>query len=771
MKRIRSKGCGYEYLSGTTYTCSGIPKFHSIFATTDVYAYGSTSTSDAAWVSTIDNYAQLPQEFEGFVMTLTPVLDMNSAKVEVPELSCRVNMDPFQECQPSVLNGDLPVSVVAADSGFLDLWQTVPGYADVVYEVVDGSTSTMLSTMPVVLQPPEQAESDDIVYTVGPGILEPMLDTMFPPIGIDTITEAGVIGDWAVMEFNVVDQWRRVVDDRLRNIYTVAQPTDFRRSNALLNLENAKNIHGICDNFTITATTDQVILPVSSTNTPQYYDISGGTVHIDNNVVIVEGTTSYSNQFAAYLDIFTRTPTEDDQSIYGATITTDNGYGVSGLVPADTHVKFEYIGGVVRVEGGTVPERDAEQYALYEIQQGDCLYEISLSGGTGGGGGGSTCSCEPYMGPFALIQGSTSGTVRLHAFDEIDDDVRLKTGLVKYGSDTLAIDIETFSVSGEKDIYLTLDFTNPEAPVPGWEIVPEASTESATSATTTESTPSAEDTATDTEAASATDDQDPDPNVMHIRIGRVSAGPLIYDEVTLIDTPATGTASVAGTTVRVFTDFISDGAIVEPSLYPILLDTDVPFYVTGGTVFEVSGGTLTGSYGVAPSGGTFAAVAHAKQMIDITQVQYGDIVLGAPEPQHDDPGGNVYNGPFKLVGGTSSVSFECLEKDNNNNCVSIGDIVMNGETRYPVPPSDASVEISGASPQFVYAHVTGTNSVVFDTASTYSGTPPAYTVRLARITGTVTSSVVSGTTIYSMDGEVSVDQFHYGDIYVDGRWL
>ena len=134
--------------------------------------------------------------------------------------------------------------------------------------------------------------------------------------------------------------------------------------------------------------------------------------------------------------------------------------------------------------------------------------------------------------------------------------------------------------------------------------------------------------------------------------------------------------------------------------------------------------------------------------------------------------GGTYSGPFHIIQDSDGLSFECIEwTDNNQRCASIGDLVINGYIRTPIGMTTISGSTASDS-AYIYAHVTSPSAVTFDTDPAPSGTPPAYTVRLAKITGaTTTETVVEGQTVYELHGgTIDILQYHHGDLYVDGRW-
>jgi hypothetical protein len=425
MRRIQPNGCGYD-----GFVCKGLTRLRDIFMQTPVDIYRTDNPTDDDWVWTndtsvvyghtysqqqecVDNYAQVPQSFEGFVMTLTPVIDMSGGTntIEVPEIACRTNMDPFTT-ELSVLNppnDTYTVNPNTVNTGLIDLYNQVPKYNDDVYAYIGDDREQQ--HLKISIKPAYK-------FTIGPGLLEPMLDTMFPPVGVDTITSPDTLGDFTVWLFNEFNTWKGLVDDRLRNLYQVVPHYDYSKINGLLNLEDAKNREGGCSNFNIHPTYSVPVIGVSIT-APLYSIDSrradvGGKIKVDGQDITVLPLIDEEAPFDAYLDIFDYT--SDGETITGATITTRTSQGLpvstTTGISGFTHKKFEYIGSVRGTTASNTPEAtDYTKYTLYEIEQGDCIYEISLSGGTGGGGG--TCTCDPYVyyGPFMVtaVAGTTIG--------------------------------------------------------------------------------------------------------------------------------------------------------------------------------------------------------------------------------------------------------------------------------------------------------------------------------------------------------------------------
>lgn len=775
MRRIRSTGCGYSLVPGKSYTCSGVAHLDDMFKTTPTNIFGtevirttsSEEYSNEEWIGnpdrllkgSIDNYSQLPQAFEGFVMTLTPVLDMDATNAgpEVPELECRINFDPFAKVVGSVLNTS-PEYTSDSDTrndGFLNLYNSVfPNYTKTVYveaktkeqlqteavadnliyydmpAYLSGSTVTEEEGIGWVIQPNTDQETGKTSYVslmAGPGILEPMLDTSFPPIGVDTITGPDIIGDFTMWEFNTIAQWQHTVDTRLNNIRIPSVTVDYGKVNGLINLENAKNQDGPCTNFQIQQISTNSVIQFDALNEaelgyPEYF-ISGGDIVVDGETIAnISGLTATGAIFDAYLDIFKYGQTEDTL-VLGATVTdryNEYGFPVS-TIPATgifQHKKFEYIGSVTRTINTDSPVTGGTIYTLYEIEQGDCIYEVTLGGGTAAP---APCEQYEYEGPFKVVAGTTSGTIALEPFDYIGADPQLYTGFVVNGDLTIPAPIGSVDVGVYADVYAKIDLNTNKVSYEMEE--PDTGTQ---------------------EQQEEQEDTPPDPNIVYVRLARVSRGSVQYETVVLGGSTTGYNGNIKGNPVSIYSDFC---VAPTPSLFPIDLNKDVPF-VTGGTVYEVIGGTLTGNYGVAPSGGTYAATVYATQEFDILQIQHGDIVLCGNTVTPTPVVGSAYSGPFTVTVTDGTATITC------DDCPEYGDepeitgyYSINGGVATAMPVLDGVAVDAG---DYVYLQFSTGAPVLSTTPST---SPAVYNVLLARVTGATSAA-----------------QLHYGNIHVDGRW-
>lgn len=470
LKRIARNRCGYD-----GYKCRPIPKLNPLFQNTytDIYAVKDIKTAvmgafDSAWVGpssydssmlvgTIDNYAQLPQQFEGFIMTLAPIINMGTdVTPEVPELACRVDFNPFTYGSSSIENNspEYTANNATAETGFLDYYTQLELYSSAVYvdveggtEVVDGGTAvvvegstaevvgatyTLATDMPAYIQGSTITKDshlgwiiggDKITLTAGPGLLEPMLDTELPPIGIDTIPSADIIGDFAMWEFNTINQWQRLVDARLNGLKTVIPTVDYGGVKGLYNLKNEEYQKSACGNFQISVANPlEPIIGTLDMNTP-LYEISGGTIYLNGQYVSIGGVPAIDEDtgeyevnevsgefeyvlapFTAYLDVAPSGNTASVITYPGSNVTIDETKREAGHT-------YIYIGAVKSVSASAnFPLEGGTAFKLYKIEQGDCIDEVRTNYG----------GSDEYPGPFVVAVGYSSATPYIYVggFDE-----------------------------------------------------------------------------------------------------------------------------------------------------------------------------------------------------------------------------------------------------------------------------------------------------------------------------------------------------------------
>jgi len=632
MRRIKTAGCGWSISDGT-YTCHGLPKLDIVFGTTSLVG----STVDGI---VYDQFNRLPQHIEGFRMTLSPILDMGGTAIspEVPELACRVNFDPFDDSTDSVLNtgSDLTVNDLLKNTGFIDMYNNGPGYKDKFYVSVSGTTYHM------------RDDSDYPIYTdsavMEPGALEPMLDTQFGPVQIDMPPTPDLTTDAIIYSLAGLQSWRHTIDTRVSNTYVNVSET------GMVNLENAKNQAGPCSQFNIVAVPSATASFATVIGAPDFSDypsymITGGTLTVDG-VLLPKEVEPFSPPgaiFDAYLDVFRY------NNILGATITTTDPSlpNLPISLPPSTgvfeHLKFEYIGSVRSVTTANGPISGSTAWKLYEIDQGDCIYEITIGGGTGGGGP------YEYDGPFKVtVSGSESGvTVEVTGIDHIMDGDHWKTmaghitfaGLWDSGiianTWTSAFPTSQLLEGGEADVFLrvaaltTTTTTTTESEVTTPVIVTdEEQNQEVVYNTTT-------DTSYSTGYAyyvntfpgwSQPEPKDPGQTVTVtesapyiVRLAKITGVSMVIDHTTNTGTPQQD-PDVEGIVPETAEDLAGVGADVS---YNTTSAEGPAATITGGTIHLVEGGTCTGFSVI----GETVSVWYKASGGNVKQVQHGDVYV------------------------------------------------------------------------------------------------------------------------------------------------
>ena len=793
MKRIPENRCGYD-----GYTCKPIGRLNQLFAHTYTSAFSTVDVASGTeaghdyrpntsqWVGVlggtnnqgvIDNYSQLPQAFEGFRMTLTPIIDMSgtSESPEVPELDCRVTFDPFATDVDAVLNttpnSNYTYNPATIHNGFLDFYNQVnPSYFETVYVDVEGATSLLFHNMPAYLSGSTVQAVDGIGYeiigtednpivslTAGPGILDPMLDTELPAIGIDTIPSADIIGDFAMWEFNTINQWQKLVDARLNGMKAVIPKIDYGGVTGLYNLKNAEYQKGNCVNFRIQEADFSIPVIGSTGMVAPTYTISGGTIYLNNRSVSISGTTTDLSVFAAYLDI------EPSGTTGSIRIFSTAGVPEGSREAGHTYV---YIGQVAQIDG--LPDSPIEggtAFTLYKIEQGDCIDELRTN----------YDSSDEYAGPFVVLTGSSNGTPYFYVsgFDGTESaplagKIYLNGSFLNWGpvQDLTGTGTESFVYA-----HITLTASDSTAAVSGYTL-----SDCSYDRTETVAAPSSTTSI-----------------VYTIRLGRIlsdnSVNQLHFGDIYLytgassqqisvrytgpfhVVTGTAGGGSADGLAVegthgdplgqagKIFINGTTSGIGSNGNVENVILPCDVyaNVYLTK---------TNNNKYAVASCGYStvkktdttdyilynvrLARAYRSNQDILIEQTHFGDIYIDM-EPA-TTAAATGYSGPFSVsVDSNGTYHVTCPDCGVNASTAAIvGWYSINGQYETEVTGTTYSGPVGTADA--VYFHKTAANMWI-DTSAGNTTDPTDYTVRLARI---------SGGTAY---------QLHFGNIFIDGRWI
>ena len=746
MRRIKATGCGYSLDPGRSYTCNGLPKLKSSFGTTNMDTATKTD-----WLSVIDNYNNVPQQIEGFIMTLTPILDMSGGSannIEVPELDCRVNFDPFMDMPGSVLKTEAGYTSIEAtqDTGFVDMFDNGPGirpntkYRDDVYVDVNGSTYNVFigPAGPAFLP---SFTTNGTSYIMRPGILEPMVDTTFTPISIDVNPPTF---DGTNTAIAILNKWRVEADKRFRDIYNKIRPWSYDDSDVkgLAGLQNALNKEGPCDNFAITIITGTPLIRLESggSHSSPSYSVDAGTIKINGSTVTIPAISAAVNApFKAYLDVVGNTA-----SIQTATHVplSSNGH------------TYVYIGEVREIKNNQESAShdslfgDGSILSLYQIIQGDCITEINT--GTGGSGRG-------YEGPFMVsLAGST---VYLHKGDEIP----ATTDVVGGPTNTDIEHPQTAARDYSANIYSITD---------GAHSIPCDSNDQCYAGYSIITGLSYDEEPTYTFKV----DEGTDASVymLYTRSGDSWSGS--YQQRPGTSAPATDMVEINGVSMEA--SAVRIGAVIGGTTGPggqlvggatvtsIDGSTDTKARATNGSKIEtmVAGATASTSYDVPDR--YLVPIGHVSGGA-IGQIQYGDIfidVQNIPEPEPGPGGDTTYTGPFHVIDDANSPSGFSVKGISSDHTSSdepaAGMIYYNGADLNTVEAAyvAGSSKLTSGS---VYAHIiltkNGSGNYVatlgaYNTSDSYTASEgTVYSIRLAEITGSTTAK-----------------QIHYGDIYLFG---
>ena len=738
MKHIKS-GCGY-IIGDNTYTCKGIGMLNDTFKAAD------------------SEFEKIPQHIEGFIMTLAPILNMDADRMEVPELACRVELNPFEVHDGSILNtgSDYTSYSENQSDGFLDMYGRVYNDRQDLYFKIDevsvpiGASTYFFSKSAVM----------------GPGILEPMVDTSFSPLGVDTITAVDAGLDGLGYSLDVFGQWRDLIESRINSLSTGVN-VDYRPVRGLLNLEQAKNKEGRCRNFKIGLVGGTTAVIGSTLQQEPVYTIAGGTVTVNGTTVIVEGSTTTVPTFESYLDIMESTVTPGSYlGVVRQSLPT---------TPVEGHLKYVYIGSVVEITGSsTFPYHNAESYKLYQIKQGDCIVNVDVN----------REEDDEYRGPFWVTRIS-GRSMKVTGFDGTDQQPKAGkvyvdgTTVTTVSEGTLSADGNSGFVFAHVDlektdagwIYSDCDFTQQEEagePAEGHKKY-----------TFRLAAYTVEDNIVDIEQIHYGD--------LYIDVGggTTAPGEIIYtgpfhlsstDEGWGVYGMDNGTAGKVYFNGSVLGEMASGNANGDIGSYVF-----ANIAVVGTT--NADSGNITYSLNAANSGYSYTEKSATASMpagtkiynIRIGQVasnghdldtakqfHYGDIYLYGEENVFGE-----YNGPFKvslIAGQTNKVKVTGVETINN--VKKAGVIYLNGKGSVAVPVNEVSSLDLSANGVFLHVFLkkstTADEYTIIDAAIDSSNQNPSDAPEDTEFTYSVRLALKNGN---------EVKQTHFGDVYIDEQYI
>jgi len=283
MIRIKADRCGYD-----KYKCVGIPQISED-------SNGMFDENVAIVASMKAEFNKLPMRIKGMVFsedTTNMSWPDGGPHPEVPELTCRTNTDPLSdetdvsvhpECLDIVIAGHTyQYPVYGGTSGWADLFNAEYQHGEdpryFYRNTIVGSTNAVASDVFIItgdthwhniysLGGTRSGYNGVPNFTVnitdtmensvemGPGLLEPMLDTDFDPVDISTIPAWEAGDDSFTLSNILINGWKGVVDDRFRNIYARLNSIPISDADRKLrSLTGAQNTESECKNFQITLT-------------------------------------------------------------------------------------------------------------------------------------------------------------------------------------------------------------------------------------------------------------------------------------------------------------------------------------------------------------------------------------------------------------------------------------------------------------------------------------------------------------------------------------
>lgn len=350
MIRIKPNRCGY-----TGYTCTGIDTLKEPFRYGKMVCdteMNRTSFPDIPWESDtpdsskyhmIDNYKNLPTQLKGFMMTISQLIDMDVA-LSYPEKECRTNVDPFR--------------VIGGVDGFLNLFAK---YSDRVTGRTEGSSYVHLDSSLLCFNTDPgtttEEETGGEELTFEPGIIEPMLDTEFSPVGIELSTGLDASLDGIMIAIAMLTKWRTVVDGKLNDIYTrLGHITGIR--NMLISMQ----MESICREFKIELTSGDPIQWSGSKRAPKY-KITEGSVYVNGKPIKIPGVSNIEGAFYRYMNFKI---TYDNKNV--PTVTASIGSQKEG----------DFSLGLGGVKLSSKSQSGVPTYKVYQIVQERCMFSIEL---------------------------------------------------------------------------------------------------------------------------------------------------------------------------------------------------------------------------------------------------------------------------------------------------------------------------------------------------------------------------------------------------------
>jgi len=309
MIRVAPNRCGY-----TGYECVGLPDFPPLLTVTQPNCDELRNRTALSAAGVFDNYYNIPTRFSGFTQSIDHILDMN-ATLPINELDCI----------------QLSAADDAPSGAFLDLYN-LPAYNAIVDAAVCAAESAYAPVKTALLC----CNEDGKEFTVCPGLMEPLLDVTFDPVGIEVMPLIDVVMDGAMIAVVNLTKWRYLIEEYLNQFGDILS----FEIDALFELIVALNEAVHSPTFSLEKTGGLSLDCSDDGSNRPTYDVTGGTILVNKEYVTVDGLQGLVPPFTVYLNIYfeNRDAETGNYSGISATLSLQAGGDISQYLGAVTDI-------------------------------------------------------------------------------------------------------------------------------------------------------------------------------------------------------------------------------------------------------------------------------------------------------------------------------------------------------------------------------------------------------------------------------------------------
>ena len=290
MIRVAKNRCGY-----TGYRCDGLPqvadKLLIAGMNCDTQRNRNPDSVGSFHKGDFDNYYNLPTNIRTFTQSVDHIWDMSAIDLPIAEQTC---------------------STGAGTSGgvtglFLDLYNRA-NYNAIVDAKGCGSYVKVALNLPCF-------NCGNAIYD--PGMLEPMIDVDFAPVGVDVTSYADTLTDGVYITLAELTKWRLLIDDYINNM------GDILAYEYSLLFDLILSINRIITDKPLQLTWDTSDLLICGDAAQPKFSVSGGVVYANNMPVCVSPLAGLTGSFSVYLNTTYATDTNGSYTNISATLSTE----------------------------------------------------------------------------------------------------------------------------------------------------------------------------------------------------------------------------------------------------------------------------------------------------------------------------------------------------------------------------------------------------------------------------------------------------------------